>query len=88
MLNVCFGKDSAPRKSLLLDGKMNSDVSLSTGLSAREKAGDHTSAKVTKKVAKKAAKKVAKKAAKKVTKKAAKKVTKKAAKKKVARKKR
>jgi DNA gyrase subunit B len=58
MLNVCFGKDSAPRKSLLLDGDEGSEtVLLSKGLSGK---------KVVKKAAKKVAKKkVAKKAAKK-----------------------
>lgn len=60
MLDVCFGKDSAPRKRLLLDGDEGSEsVSLSKGISGKKVA--------KKKVVKKAAKKVTKKAAKKTT---------------------
>ncbi len=92
MLNVCFGKDSNPRKALLLDGNSSGEeISLSTGLAPKtgatkkkvaKKAAKKVAKKVTKKVAKKTAKKTAKKAAKKVTKKkTAKKTAKKAAKK-------
>jgi valyl-tRNA synthetase len=87
MLNVCFGKDSSPRKALLLDDSGTGEsISLTgSGAGATKKA---TKKKVAKKVAKKAAKKVAKKAAKKkVAKKVAKKkVAKKVAKKKVTKK--
>ncbi len=94
MLNVCFGKDSNPRKALLLDDASEGaeKISLSTGLGgpSTSSASRITKKKVAKKTAKKVAKKkVTKKAAKKkVTKKATKKkVTKKATKKKVAKKK-
>ena len=83
MLNVCFGKDSNPRKQLLLDdSKAGSEsISLSTGLDGGTAAVKKVAKKAAKKVAKKVAKKAAKKAAKKVTKKVAKKATKKVAKK-------
>ena len=92
MLNVCFGKDSNPRKALLIDGASAGaeQIILSTGLEeVAEALLDNVEeakakvAKATKKVAKKVTKK---KVAKKVAKKAAKKVTKKATKKKVAKK--
>ncbi len=96
MLNVCFGKDSNPRKALLLDENSSGEaISLSTGLeggsskkTTKKKApAKKTAKKAAKKVTKKTAKKAAKKkVAKKATKKAAKKTTKKAAKKKVAKK--
>ncbi len=92
MLNVCFGKDSNPRKALLIDGASEGaeQIILSTGLEEVQEAlledvvtaTSKTAKKTaTKKVAKKATKKVVKKAAKKVAKKAAKKVAKKSAKK-------
>lgn len=90
MLNVCFGKDSNPRKALLLDdSKAGSEsISLKTGLGGKTSTSSRTKKKaaVKKKTAKKVvAKKTAKKTAKK---KAAKKVVaKKTAKKKTAKKK-
>jgi len=87
MLDVCFGKDSNPRKDLLLD-QHGENVSV-TRTSPRKGAKKVAKKAAKKKVAKKAAKKkVAKKAAKKkVAKKTAKKkVAKKTAKKKVAKK--
>lgn len=76
MLEVCFGKDSNPRKDLLLDQE-GENVSV-TRTTPRK--GTKTASTGEKKVAKKTAKKAEKKVAKKVTKKAAKKVTKKTAK--------
>lgn len=88
MLNVCFGKDSNPRKALLLDdSKAGSEsISLSTGLVdsiaiTEDKVTKKTTKKATKSEPKKTAKKVVAKSTKKVAKKAAKKVTKKVAKK-------
>ncbi len=92
MLNVCFGKDSNPRKALLLDGNSSGEeISLSTGLApktgaTKKKVAKKAAKKVAKKVTKKVAKKVAKKTAKKTAKKAAKKVTKKKTAKKTAKK--
>ncbi len=90
MLNVCFGKDSAPRKELLLDEENNSDKLLKElQKKAREVAEDldeslkadaaltkSVKKKVTKKQAKKVAKKTAKKTATKTAKKTVKKTTK------------
>lgn len=77
MLNVCFGKDSNPRKALLLDDSRagSESISLSTGLDGNTSA----SARTTKKVASKATKKAAPKTTKKAVTKATKKVAKKAA---------
>ena len=81
MLAVCFGKDSAPRKELLMDGE-----SSTTHISTKKKSSSpNTSKKVTKKTTKATKKK--KQAKKKVTsKKKASKKAKKAAKKKPAKK--
>ena len=81
MLDVCFGKDSNPRKDLLLDQE-GEDVSV-TRTSPRKAAKKvaKTAKKATKKTAKKATKKTAKKATKKTAKKATKKTAKKATKK-------
>ncbi len=85
MLDVCFGKDSNPRKDLLLDQEgENVSVTRTSPRKSAKKVAKTASApakKTAKKAAKKAAKKTAKKAAKKVAKKATKKVAKKAAKK-------
>jgi len=97
MLNVCFGKDSAPRKNLLLDGEDDvNGITLSEGGKTRSSqqgtrkipAANPSQKVAKKKVVKKAAKKVAKKVAKKLTKKVTKKVAKKKTSKKVTKKKR
>ena len=63
MLNVCFGKDSAPRKELLIDHDGDGvQVSVSSGLEKMS-----LKKKAPKKVAKKAVKKIAKKVVKKKT---------------------
>lgn len=88
MLDVCFGKDSNPRKDLLMDhsGERAEEIMVSKGtdkvvkkmkpLSEKKKVN-----KASKKVAKKTAKKTTKKTTKKVAKKSAKKSTSKASKK-------
>ncbi|TNF31706.1 MAG: hypothetical protein EP319_01380 [Deltaproteobacteria bacterium] len=81
MLEVCFGKDSNPRKDLLLDQEGENVSVTRTTPRKGAKTASTGEKKVAKKTAKKAAKKVTKKAAKKVTKKTAKATTKKATKK-------
>jgi hypothetical protein len=68
MLDVCFGKDSAPRKELLMDGEGGSSTKSSRKAVREANAKSASKKKAKKKVAKKkvAKKKVAKK---KVTKK-------------------
>ena len=81
MLEVCFGKDSNPRKDLLLDQEGENVSVTRTTPRKGAKTASTGEKKVAKKTAKKAAKKVTKKVAKKVTKKTAKATTKKATKK-------
>jgi DNA gyrase subunit B len=82
MLNVCFGKDSAPRKGLLMDESSGESIGVSKGLSnTQARRPGKSTKKVAKKTTKKAAKKVAKKTTKKVPAKTVKKTTKKNAKK-------
>ena len=84
MLNVCFGKDSTPRKELLLDeASLDSIETIEKEKTKITKKIASTKKKVAKKtvkkkvVKKKVAKKKAKKVAKKVSKKTVKKTTKK-----------
>ncbi len=81
MLNVCFGKDSKPRKELLMDDSSAGaeSISISKGLRNKKRVVKTKSKRaVGKKVVKKGVKKKAKKVAKKTVKKAKKKVTRKA----------